>query len=53
MTANDFHIDLEGGENDEGKSRTKNVPDEPERVPGTTPSSKGAGADGNLRGGKS
>ena len=53
MTANDFHIDLEGGENDEGKSRTKNVQNEPERVPGTTPISKGAGVDGNLRGRKS
>lgn len=53
MTADDFHIDLEGGEGDEGKSRTKNVQNEPERVPGTTPISKGAGVDGNLRGRKS
>ena len=53
MTADDFHIDLEGGEGDEGKSRTKNVQNEPERVPGTTPISKGAGTDGDLRGGES
>ena len=53
MTAGDFHADLEGGESDEGKSRTANVQDEPQGVPGTTPSSKGTGADGNLRGGES
>ena len=53
MTAGDFYADLEGGEGDEGKSRTTNVQNEPQGVPGTTPSSKGAGADGNLRGGKS
>ncbi len=53
MTAGDFHADLEGGESDEGKSRTANVQDEPQGVPGTTPSSKGAGTNGNLRGGES
>ena len=53
MTAGDFYADLEGGEGDEGKSRTTNVQNEPQGVPGTTPSSKGAGADGNLRGGES
>lgn len=53
MTADDFHIDLEGGENDEGKSRTTNVQNEPQGVPGTTSSSKGTGTDGNLRGGES
>lgn len=53
MTADDFHIDLEGGENDEGKSRTTNVQNEPQGVPGTSSNSKGAGTDGNLRGGES
>ena len=53
MTADDFHIDLEGGENDEGKSRTANVQDEPQGVPGTSSNSKGAGTDGDLRGGES
>ncbi len=53
MTAGDFYTGLEGGEGDEGKSRSKNVPDEPKGVPGTTSSSKGTGTDGNLRGGES
>lgn len=53
MTADDFHIDLEGGENDEGKSRTTNVQNEPQGVPGTSSNSKGAGTDRNLRGGES
>ena len=53
MTADDFHADLEGGESDEGKSRTANVQNEPQGVPGTSSNSKGAGTDGNLRGGES
>ena len=53
MTVGDFHTDLEGGEGDEGKSRTANVQNEPQGVSGAAPNSKGAGADGNLRGGKS
>ena len=53
MTADDFHADLEGGESDEGKSRTTNVQDEPKGVSGTSSNSKGAGTDGNLRGGES
>ena len=53
MAAGNFHIDLEGGEGDEGKSRTTNVQDEPKGVSGTTSSSKGTGTDGDLRGGES
>ena len=53
MTAGSFRTDLEGGEGDEGKSRTANVQNEPQGVPGTSSNSKGAGADGNLRGGES
>ncbi len=53
MTAGDFYADLEGGEGDEGKSRTANVQNEPQGVPGTSSNSKGAGTDGNLRGGES
>ena len=36
MASGDFYVDLEGGDGDESKSGTKNVPDEPERVPGTS-----------------
>lgn len=53
MAAGDFHADLEGGESDESKSRTANVQNEPQGVPGTSSNSKGAGTDGNLRGGES
>ncbi|MBU5480898.1 capsid protein [Blautia sp. MSJ-19] len=53
MDAGNFRVDLEGGEGDEGKGRTKNVPDEPEGVPGTAQNSKGAGTNGNLRSGES
>lgn len=53
MTAGSFRTDLEGGEGDEGKSRTANVQNEPQGVPGTSSNSKGAGTDGNLRGGES
>ena len=53
MTAGSFRTDLEGGEGDEGKSRTANVQNEPQGVPGTSSNSKGAGTDGNLCGGES
>lgn len=53
MTAGDFYSDLEGGEGDEGKSRTTNVQNEPQGIPGTSSNSKGAGTDGDLRGGES
>ena len=36
LDAGNFHVGLEGGEGDAGKSRTKNVPDEPEGVPGAS-----------------
>ena len=36
MASGDFYVDLEGGDSDESKSGTKNVPDEPEGVPGGT-----------------
>ena len=53
MTAGDFYSDLEGGEGDEGKSRTTNVQNEPQGIPGTSSNSKGADTDGDLRGGES
>lgn len=53
MTAGDFKVNLEGDENNEGKSGSKNIPDEPEGVPGASPDSKGTGADGGVRLGKS
>ena len=43
MKAGEFETDLEEGENDEGKSRTKDLPDESKGVPGVSGSSKGAG----------
>ena len=52
MKAGEFETDLEEGENDEGKSRTKDLPDEPKGVPGSSGSGKGAGADGRVRSGK-
>lgn len=36
MASGDFYVDLEGGDDDEGKSGTKNVPDEPEGIPGAS-----------------
>ena len=53
MVAGDFKVNLEGDENNEGKSGSKNIPDEPEGVPGASPDSKGTGADGGVRLGKS
>lgn len=50
LDAGDFRVDLEGGEGDAGKGRTKNVPNEPKGIPGNASNSKGAGADGYLRG---
>lgn len=50
LDAGNFRVDLEGGEGDAGKSRTKNVPNEPKGIPGNASNSKGAGADGYLRG---
>lgn len=53
LDAGNFHVNLEGGEGDAGKGRTKNVPNEPKGIPGNASNSKGAGADGNLRSGES
>lgn len=53
MAAGDFKVNLEGDENNEGKSGSKNIPNEPEGVPGASPDSKGTGADGGVRLGKS
>lgn len=50
LDAGNFRVDLEGGEGDAGKGRTKNVPNEPKGIPGNASNSKGAGADGYLRG---
>lgn len=36
LEAGNFHVNLEGGDGDESKSGTKNVPDEPEGVPGAS-----------------
>ena len=52
MAAGDFEIDLEGGENGEGESRTKAVSNEPEKVPGTPGNGEGTGTDGRVRPGK-
>lgn len=52
MAAGDFEINLEGGENGEGESRTKTVPDEPEKVPGTPGDGEGTGTNGSVRTGK-
>lgn len=49
MAAGDFEVNLEGDESNEGKSGNKNIPDEPEGVPGVSPDSKGTGADGSVR----
>ena len=53
MAAGDFKVNLEGDENNEGKSGSKNIPDEPEGVPGASPDSKETGANGGVRLGKS
>ena len=45
-------LNLEGVNVIEGKSGTKNIPDEPEGIPGATGSGKGTSTVGNLRSGK-
>ena len=47
--AGEFETSLEEGENDEGKSRTTDLQDEPKGVPGVSGSSKRAGTDGRVR----
>lgn len=49
MKAGEFETSLEEGENDEGKSRTTDLQDEPKGVPGVSGSSKRAGTDGRVR----
>ncbi len=50
MAAGDFHVDVTGGEPDEGKSRPQNVPDEQKEIPGASGSSQAAGtSDGSVR----
>lgn len=50
MAAGDFHVDVTGGETDEGKSRPQNVPDEQKEIPGASGSSQAAGtSDGSVR----
>lgn len=50
MAAGNFRVDVAGGEIDEGKSGTKNVPDEQKKIPGASGSGQTAGAsDGGVR----
>ena len=50
MAAGDFHVDMAGGEPDESKSGTQNVPDEQKEIPGASGSSQAAGSsDGSVR----
>ena len=43
MAAGDFHVDVTGGELDEGKSGTQNVPDEQKEISGASESGQAAG----------
>ena len=43
MDAGDFHVDMTGGDQDESKSGSQNVPDEQKEVPGAPESSQAAG----------
>lgn len=43
MAAGDFRADVTGGEPDEGKSGTQNVPDEQKEIPGASGSGQAAG----------
>ncbi|SCH36656.1 phage portal protein%2C putative%2C A118 family [uncultured Blautia sp.] len=50
MAAGDFRVDVTGGEPDEGKSGSQNVPDEQKKIPGASGSSQAAGtSDGSVR----
>lgn len=44
MDAGDFHVDMTGGDQDESKSGSQNVPDEQKEVPGAPGSSQAAGS---------
>lgn len=52
QSAGDFQIKIDGGTQNAGQGGKQNIPDEPGRISGASGSSKGAGADGNLRSGK-
>lgn len=50
MAAGDFRVDVTGGETDEGKSGSQNVPDEQKEIPGASGSGQAAGtSDGSVR----
>lgn len=50
MAAGDFRVDVTGGESDEGKSGSQNVPDEQKEIPGASGSGQTAGtSDGSVR----
>lgn len=50
MAAGDFRADVTGGEPDEDKSRTQNVPDEQKEIPGASGSVQAAGtSDRSIR----
>lgn len=50
MAAGDFRADVTGGEPDEDKSRTQNVPDEQKEIPGASGSGQAAGtSDRSIR----
>lgn len=50
MAAGDFRVDVTGGEPDEGKSGSQNVPDEQKEIPGASGSGQAAGtSDGSVR----
>lgn len=50
MAAGDFRVDVTGGETDEGKSGSQNVPDEQKEIPGASGSGQTAGtSDGSVR----
>ena len=51
LEAGDFQTGT-GGAGGDNKDRKKTVEDEPQRIQGAVKDSKGAGAPGNLRGGK-
>lgn len=50
MAAGDFRVDVTGGETDESKSGSQNVPDEQKEIPGASGSGQAAGtSDGSVR----
>ena len=50
MAAGDFRVDVTGGETDEGKSGSQNIPDEQKEIPGASGSGQAAGtSNGSVR----